>query len=87
MYTKKLVFKRKEGKLIYTKEPSGVCGGPLRTVLVYRFLPPRGENLVCPSKSRETNFLARCPGKINGICWECLKSFRTKSLCVPFLGP
>ena len=44
---KKLVFEEKRGKNIYTKEPFRcvcvcVCGGgPFRTVLVYRFWPPK----------------------------------------------
>ena len=41
VYTKKLVFKGKKKENTYTpKSLQGVCGGPLRAVLVYRFWPP-----------------------------------------------
>ena len=40
VYTKKLVFKGKEGKTYPPQSLQGVCGGSLRAVLVYRFRPP-----------------------------------------------
>ena len=45
VYTKKLVFRGKEGETYTPKSLPGVGGGPLRTVLVYSFWPPSGQGV------------------------------------------
>ena len=74
VYTKKLVFNGKNGtekENTYTpKRLSGICGGPLRAVLVYRFWAPicarhprkggSGDVLVRPDLSEGVADVQRC---------------------------
>ena len=71
VYTKKLVFKRKKKENTFTpKSLQGVCGGPLRTVLVYRFWPPNISASIILWTSRCFDRQAfgcwGCPGQVFG---------------------